>query len=608
MDNTSRYLIIVIGLLVISYVFLKIIFVRQEKAKRLAEQVFNEQKATKSTKKQKNAIIAVLNNLSKVFYKLFFFLNWCFKTVKPTTAKKIETQLALIGNPFNWEPMDFIKLRYFCAFFFFFMILLVAIGNQNPLYYVFSVLIGVAGFYYPQLYIEGMNQLRRQKIGQALPDAMDFISLCLAAGMNFQLAVDEYVKRNQNLLADEFSLFHNEVQVGISRVEAFQHMLDRNDAPGLRGFLSSVIQSERLGTPLRPVISNQAVELRGKRKQSIEKSIASAPVKMLFPLIMFILPAMMIVIMGSFILTPSKVKRTFIITTERTFFLRVTPGVKVFVNRNEFPIHHFTRDIYLANPKTGAKAVRVFAEKNVLKTKEEERYLMQFFKKNPKIEEAWFVMIPLPEEVKVFLYVEIIAPNKKTSEKSFYSFRYARFELYQFQNDVSKTEDKRITVHGKISPSVNMVVTLNNKVLEMYPREKDNIVFTSKNAVLKTGQNTLLFQLTDKDGYTKTIKKIIQYVGVEVDANFVELEETINDKVTISGTATPLSHVYIAIPLQGKRKVVSDFDVSQIGKFSVEVPVETGENTFWIYTVKDNKESPIITRKITRKLSGEIEP
>jgi len=277
------------------------------------------------------------------------------------------------------------------------------------------------------------------------------------------------------------------------------------------------------------------------------------------------------------------------------------------VNRNEFPINHFTRDIYLANPKTGAKAVRVFAEKDVLKTKEEEKYLMQFFKKNPKIEEAWFVMIPLPEEVKVFLYVDIIAPNKKTSEKSFYSFRYARFELYQFQNDVSKTEDKRITVHGKISPSVNMVVTLNNKELEMYPREKDNTVFTSKNAVLKTGQNTLLFQLTDKDGYTKTIKKIIQYVGVEVDANFVEEKETINDKVTISGTATPLSHVYIAIPVQGKRKVVSDFDVSQIGKFSVEVPVETGENTFWIYTVKDNKESPIITRKIIRKLSGEID-
>lgn len=97
MDNTSRYLIIVIGLLVISYVFLKIIFVRQEKAKRLAEQVFNEQKTTKSAKKQKNAIFSVLNNLSKVFYKLFFFLNWCFKTVKPVTAKKNRDPAG-----FNW--------------------------------------------------------------------------------------------------------------------------------------------------------------------------------------------------------------------------------------------------------------------------------------------------------------------------------------------------------------------------------------------------------------------------------------------------------------------------------------------------------------------------
>jgi hypothetical protein len=120
---------------------------------------------------------------------------------------------------------------------------------------------------------------------------------------------------------------------------------------------------------------------------------------------------------------------------------------------------------------------------------------------------------------------------------------------------------------------------------------------------LNTGFNTLVFQLTDKDSYTKTIKKIIAYVGVQVDANFVETNETINDKVTLTGNSTPLSHVYVAIPEKNKRKIVADFEVSEIGKFSIEVPVETGQNTFQIYSVKDNKESPIIIRKMFRKLS-----
>lgn len=603
MEPITQILIILIGILVILFILLKIVTARNERAKRLAEQVFSDQNKAKPTKKSKNAIISVLNNLSKAFYKLFFFFNWFIKSVKPDKAKKIETKLELIGNPFNWNALAYVKLQFFSGFTFFILILFIAIGNQSTLYYFLSVVFGFAGFFYPQFYVDGVIQQRRQKITQSLPDAMDFIALCLAAGMNFQLAVDEYVRRNHNVLADEFSLFHNEVQVGIPRIEAFQHMLDRNDAPGLRSFLSSVIQSERLGTPLRPVISNQAVELRGKRKQMIEKAIQSAPVKMIFPLILFILPAMMVIIFGSFLLTPSKVKRTFVITTEKTFFLRVTPGVKVFVNRNEFPIHHFTRDLYIANPKTSAIGVRVYAEKDVLRTKEEENYLIQFFKKNKNIQEAWFVMIPLPEDVKVFLYIDILSPNKKNSLKAFYSFRYARFELYQFQEELTKTDDKHVTIHGKLSPSVKMVITLNNVELEMHPREKEELSFTSKSALLNTGFNSLVFQLTDKDGYTKTIKKTIEYVGVQVDANFVELKETINDKVTLTGTSTPLSHVYVAVPDKNSRKIVTDFEVSEVGKFSIEVPVETGQNTFLIYSVKDNKESPVIMRKIVRKLS-----
>ncbi|MDD4664277.1 MAG: hypothetical protein PHD83_06420, partial [Caldisericia bacterium] len=158
-------------------------------------------------------------------------------------------------------------------------------------------------------------------------------------------------------------------------------------------------------------------------------------------------------------------------------------------------------------------------------------------------------------------------------------------------------------IHGKVSSSVEMVATLNGIPLEFHPRRENDLAFTTKSAFLKTGFNSLVFQLTDKEGYTKTIKKTIEYIGVQVNASFVEENETINDKVILTGNSTPLSNVYVAIPGKNKRKIVAYFKVSEIGKFSIEVPLEPGQNIFHIYSVKDNKESPVIVRKITRKLS-----
>lgn len=139
--------------------------------------------------------------------------------------------------------------------------------------------------------------------------------------------------------------FLNNVRVGMSRVEAFQHMLERNESAELRSFLTSVIQAERLGTPLRPVITSQAEELRIKRRQAIEKSIASAPVKMLFPLILFILPAMMVIILGSVLLPSAESGKSVSITTDKYIYYRVTPDVKVSINGKDFPVLNVKRTL-----------------------------------------------------------------------------------------------------------------------------------------------------------------------------------------------------------------------------------------------------------------------
>jgi hypothetical protein len=242
------------------------------------------------------------------------------------------------------------------------------------------------------------------------------------------LAVEEYIKRNNNLLADEFSIFSNEMQVGISRVDGFQHMLERNESPELKNFLSSVIQSERLGTPLRPVIANQAVELRGKRKQLVEKAIAAAPVKMLFPLIMFILPAMLMIILGSVLLPASKTKGI-IFTTDDVYFYQITPQVKVTVNGEPSTLIHVNKTI---DPVT--KQISVFSDKGTITSYTQQEFLVGFFKEHGNLDEAWFIRLDLPENLLKIYKIDIVSSDKPPVVKTTrLMIHYIKFELEEYQ-------------------------------------------------------------------------------------------------------------------------------------------------------------------------------
>lgn len=572
----------------------------REKQKKLSEQIFGEPKA-KVKKKSPNAILGFLNNFSKAFFKLFKVIEKIIPYPQGEAQKKIEHDLELASKPFDLDSKGFMKLKVFCAIAFFFILFIIAAGNNNTTYYYYALGFALAGYFYPNFFLSNILLVRKQKISKEIPDAMDFISLCLAAGMNFQLAIEEYIKRNNNILSDEFSIFSNELQVGIQRIDAFQHMLERNESPELKNFLSSVIQSERLGTPLRPVITNQAIELRGKRKQTVEKAIASAPVKMLFPLILFILPAMLMMVLGSVLLPSTQGTKGITFTTHNFYFYQVTPTVRVVVNGVETPLIHIKK---IEN--SDKTSFSILTDVGNLTSFDQEEYMMNFFIENSNLDDAWFVRIDLPENVQVVLKINIISLNKPSVTKTqFVILRYIHFEVIQLKKDITDYTNWTITLNGILSPDVRLDTELNGKRIVLKKRDKNTGEFYYDSEKLISGTNTVKFILTEKSGLNYEIVKYIIYRGIDVSASFGEGETTLKDTVKLVGIATPGCKVIIK-KYNDSTKIfdtIQKIDIGENRNFEVDLPLNVGTNSFWLYAEKDGSEGPRQVVRITRKLS-----
>jgi tight adherence protein C len=131
-----------------------------------------------------------------------------------------------------------------------------------------------------------------------MPDTMDLLTISVEAGLGFDAALAHVRKKVPGPLSDEIGRMLHEMQLGVARVEAFRHLADRTDVEELKAFVLSMVQADTFGISVGKVLRAQAKELRMKRRQRAEEAAMKVPVKMLFPLIFCILPAMFIVMIG----------------------------------------------------------------------------------------------------------------------------------------------------------------------------------------------------------------------------------------------------------------------------------------------------------------------
>ncbi len=165
-------------------------------------------------------------------------------------------------------------------------------------------LVGAAvGWRAPLIWINGRINGRRKLITRSLPDALDLIIVCVEAGNSLEGALTIVSQRTTGPLAQELERTLREMSLGKSRHEALRDLAVRAASPDLQTFVAAVIQADQLGVGIAQVLRVQGDAMRVRRRQRAEEQAARVPVLMLLPLVMFILPALMIVIMGPIALT-----------------------------------------------------------------------------------------------------------------------------------------------------------------------------------------------------------------------------------------------------------------------------------------------------------------
>jgi len=182
------------------------------------------------------------------------------------------------------------------------LLLLLARVDMPVLSKSFLIVAGSAGLSFaPNLFIAAMQKRRQTEVRQHLPDMLDLIEICVSAGMGMDMAwnsVTDEVRQVSPILSDEMALTNLEIHLGSARGDAMRHMADRTDNEELSSMVAILVQSERFGTSVADALRTFAESVRHERSQRAEEHAEKMAVKLLVPMILFIFPTILIVVVG----------------------------------------------------------------------------------------------------------------------------------------------------------------------------------------------------------------------------------------------------------------------------------------------------------------------
>jgi tight adherence protein C len=172
---------------------------------------------------------------------------------------------------------------------------------------LFPVGLGALGYLAPGYIVNGRARRRREAAACQLPDALDLLAVSVEAGLSFDAAINKLTQHMQGPLVEELELMLGEMRIGSGRPEALKKLAQRLETREISAFTRSLIQADQLGISLGRILRVQATDSRLKRQAAAEEKAAKAPIKMLFPTVLFIFPAMFVVILGPAMLQLSKI-------------------------------------------------------------------------------------------------------------------------------------------------------------------------------------------------------------------------------------------------------------------------------------------------------------
>ncbi|HEX2375385.1 MAG TPA: type II secretion system F family protein [Actinomycetota bacterium] len=228
----------------------------------------------------------------------------------PAGAREaIRRKLVMAGSPFGWDPDRVLVAKVACLTggILLGVLFMAVFSFAWPLRVLGFLAISVLGYWLPNIVLANAVQRRQGELRSALADSIDLLTICVEAGLGFDAALAHVSKNTTGPLADEFYRTLQEVQLGRSRNEAMRNLADRSNVPELRAFVLAMVQADIFGVSVANVLRVQAKDMRVKRRQLAEERAMKVPIKVLFPVLFCIFPALFVVILGPAIMRIAEV-------------------------------------------------------------------------------------------------------------------------------------------------------------------------------------------------------------------------------------------------------------------------------------------------------------
>jgi tight adherence protein C len=224
-----------------------------------------------------------------------------------TTRDTVRQRLLSAGLAQTFTPDQFLAAKGLLGAFGGLFGLLAGSALGGATGFVLALGAGAVGFLAPDFFVNGRVNGRREAVQAALPDALDLLAVSVEAGLGFDGAVAKLTEYMGGPLVEEFALTLNEMRIGETRTEALKRMAARVDCAELSSFVRAVVQADQLGMSMGHMLRVQAADARIRRQLAAEEKAMKAPIKMLFPTAIFILPVMFVVILAPAFMNYGKV-------------------------------------------------------------------------------------------------------------------------------------------------------------------------------------------------------------------------------------------------------------------------------------------------------------
>jgi tight adherence protein C len=214
------------------------------------------------------------------------------------TMQRLTQQLTIAGNPFGLEAREYFGISMAALALGAVVSIILAVQGFEGVAAFIAIVPVALGYLLPRMWLQSKAKGRQDSIRKGLPDALDMLSVCASAGLGFDQSLQRVSEHWRTPIGLEFGRLISEIEMGVTRRDALRNMANRLEVAELSSFVAFMIQSEQLGMSVLEVLHAQADQMRVERRFRAQEQAQKIPTKMIFPMALFIFPALLAIIMG----------------------------------------------------------------------------------------------------------------------------------------------------------------------------------------------------------------------------------------------------------------------------------------------------------------------